>query len=215
MAKVASNHQQRLDELHEKFAALGLVGYWQRQRQHHNVEPRLWRWEEVHPALMQAADVVRIGPEAFRRNIGLETESHTIVMGFQIVLPGEAAPAHRHTNTALRFVVKGGGAYTTSNGEPMTMQPGDLLIQPNWVWHDHVNEYQGTHHLDRRPRRRGRQFPRRLPISGRVVRRGPAAPDAEGRGVTPPLRPDPGAGGARTREPACPTTTNGTKLSRH
>ena len=19
------------------------------------------------------------------------------------------------------------------------MQPGDLLIQPNWVWHDHVN----------------------------------------------------------------------------
>ena len=60
-------------------------------------------------------------------------------MGFQIVLPGEAAAAHRHTNTALRFVVQGGGAHTTSNGEPMVMQPGDLLIQPNWVWHDHVN----------------------------------------------------------------------------
>ena len=61
-------------------------------------------------------------------------------MGFQIVIPGETAAAHRHTNTALRFVVKGGGAYTTSNGEPMIMEPGDLLIQPNWVWHDHVND---------------------------------------------------------------------------
>ena len=56
---------------------------------------------------MEAADVVRIGPEAFRRNIGLQTGSRTISMGFQIVLPGESAPAHRHTNTALRFVVEG------------------------------------------------------------------------------------------------------------
>ncbi|MCY4441188.1 MAG: cupin domain-containing protein [Deltaproteobacteria bacterium] len=140
MAKSSTDHQQRRDELHEKFADLGLVGYWQRQREHHNVEPRLWRWDEVQPALLQAADVISIGPEAFRRNVGLETESRTIIMGYQIVMPGEAAPAHRHTNTALRFVVQGGGAYTTSNGEPMTMQPGDLLIQPNWVWHDHVND---------------------------------------------------------------------------
>jgi gentisate 1,2-dioxygenase len=61
-------------------------------------------------------------------------------MGFQIVLPGESAAAHRHTNTALRFVVEGSGAYTTSNGEAMVMERGDLLIQPNWVWHDHVND---------------------------------------------------------------------------
>ena len=119
MAKGATDHQKRRDELHAKFADLGLVGYWQRQREHHSVEPRLWRWDEVCPALMQAADVISIGPEAFRRNVGLETESRTIITGYQIVMPGEAAPAHRHTNTALRFVVQGGGAYTTSNGEPI------------------------------------------------------------------------------------------------
>ena len=138
MTSLSRDHQQRLDGLHEKFAKMGLRGYWQIQREKRHVEPKLWRWEEIYPVLMEAADVVRIGPEAFRRNIGLQTGSRTISMGFQIVMPGESAAAHRHTNTALRFVVQGSGAYTTSNGEPMVMEPGDLLIQPNWVWHDHV-----------------------------------------------------------------------------
>jgi gentisate 1,2-dioxygenase len=140
MAKLAKDHQQELNELHEKFASLGLRGYWQMRHETQRVEPRLWRWEEVYPVLMEAADVVRLGPEAFRRNIGLQTGSRTVSFGFQIVLPGEAAAAHRHTNTALRFVVKGSGAYTTSDGEPMIMEPGDLLIQPNFAWHDHVND---------------------------------------------------------------------------
>jgi gentisate 1,2-dioxygenase len=140
MRQSSVNHEARRNALHEKFAQLGLRGYWQANREIRRVDPRLWRWEEIQPALMEASEVIRIGPEAFRRNVGLITESRTVVMGFQIVLPGEAAPAHRHTNTALRFVVQGGGAYTTSNGEPMVMEPGDLLIQPNFVWHDHVND---------------------------------------------------------------------------
>lgn len=140
MTTSPASNEQRRDEMHQKFAELGLKGYWQNQRETHRVEPRLWRWEDVHPALLEASQVIRLGDEAFRRNVSLITESRTVVMGFQIVLPGEAAPAHRHTNTALRFVVKGGGAYTTSNGEPMVMEPGDLLIQPNFVWHDHVNK---------------------------------------------------------------------------
>lgn len=127
------------EQLHKRFAELGLRGYWQNQRDNQRMEPKLWRWKEIHPVLMEATEVVRIGPDAFRRNIALQTGSKTLSMGFQIVLPGEAAAAHRHANTALRFVVSGAGAHTTSNGEPMFMEPGDLLIQPNWVWHDHVN----------------------------------------------------------------------------
>ena len=139
MSKPAIQEPKDREQLHKKFAELGLRGYWQNERDYQRMEPRLWRWKEIYPALMEASEVIRIGPDAFRRNIGLQTGSKTLAMGFQIVLPGEAAAAHRHTNTALRFVVSGGGAYTTSNGEPMVMQPGDLLIQPNWVWHDHVN----------------------------------------------------------------------------
>jgi gentisate 1,2-dioxygenase len=140
MSTVAADSDR--EQLHKKFAELGLRGYWQNVRDNQRMEPKLWRWEEIYPVLMEATEVVRIGPDAFRRNIALQTGSKTLSMGFQIVLPGETAAAHRHANTALRFVVKGGGAYTTSNGEPMIMEPGDLLIQPNWVWHDHVNNSQ-------------------------------------------------------------------------
>jgi gentisate 1,2-dioxygenase len=139
MSKPAIDHRDRLDELNGKLAGLGMRGYWQLRRDSDRMEPKLWRWADVYPALMESADVVRIGSDAFRRNVSLQTGSRTISMGFQIVLPGETAPPHRHTNTALRFVIKGGGASTTSNGEPMLMYPGDLLIQPNWAWHDHVN----------------------------------------------------------------------------
>lgn len=139
MPDLAINEAKDRTELHKKFAELGLSGYWQNRHQAERMEPKLWRWQEILPVLMETTEVIRIGPDAFRRNVGLQTGSKTLAMGFQIVLPGEAAAAHRHTNTALRFVVKGGGAYTTSNGEPMVMEPGDLLIQPNWVWHDHVN----------------------------------------------------------------------------
>lgn len=139
MSKPAIDHRDRLEELNGKLANLGMRGYWQLRHDADRMEPKLWRWTDIYPALMETADVVRLGSDAFRRNVGLQTGSRTISMGFQIVLPGEAAPPHRHTNTALRFVVKGGGAYTTSNGEPMIMYPGDLLIQPNWAWHDHVN----------------------------------------------------------------------------
>ncbi len=140
MANPATTDQENREQLHKKFADMGLRGYWQMRRESQRMEPKLWRWKELYPVLMETAEVIRIGPDAFRRNVGLQTGSKALSMGFQIVLPGERAAAHRHTNTALRFVVKGSGAYTTSNGEPMVMEPGDLLIQPNWVWHDHVND---------------------------------------------------------------------------
>ena len=139
MSKPAIDRRERLEELNSKLADLGMRGYWQLRRDSEGMEPKLWRWADIYPALMETAEVVRLGSDAFRRNVGLQTGSRTISMGFQIVLPGEVAPPHRHTNTALHFVIKGGGAYTTSNGEPMPMYPGDLLIQPNWAWHDHVN----------------------------------------------------------------------------
>jgi len=56
-----------------------------------------------------------------------------------MVRPGEFAPAHRHTMGAIRFVVEGHGAATIVEGEPMPMEPGDLITTPSWSWHDHVN----------------------------------------------------------------------------
>jgi gentisate 1,2-dioxygenase len=41
---------------------------------------------------------------------------------------------------ALRFVLEGRGAFTTVDGNSFLMEPRDLILTPNWSWHDHVNE---------------------------------------------------------------------------
>ena len=48
------------------------------------MEPKLWRWRAIHPVLMETAEVIRIGPDAFRRNVGLQTGSKTLFMGLPL-----------------------------------------------------------------------------------------------------------------------------------
>ena len=55
-------------------------------------------------------------------------------------MPGEVAPAHRHSQSALRFIIEGHGAYTAVEGERTMMEPGDFVITPSWTWHDHGND---------------------------------------------------------------------------
>jgi gentisate 1,2-dioxygenase len=57
-----------------------------------------------------------------------------------MLMPGEIAPAHRHSYSALRFMLSGHGAYTVVEGEKIFMEVGDLVLTPNWKWHDHGHE---------------------------------------------------------------------------
>jgi gentisate 1,2-dioxygenase len=106
--------------------------------------PCLWRYEAVRPHLMQACELIT-ADEAVRRvlileNPGLRGQSavtQSLFAGLQVILPGEIAPSHRHTQSALRFIVEGSGAYTAVDGERTTMRPGDFIITPSWAWHDH------------------------------------------------------------------------------
>lgn len=108
--------------------------------------PYLWRWELMERRLKEAVEAM---PESFtaRRHLacvnpGLSRPgtTHTIWAGFQWVQPGELAWAHRHTISALRFVVQGhSGAYTVVDGDVCPMQAGDLILTPRWTWHDHHN----------------------------------------------------------------------------
>jgi gentisate 1,2-dioxygenase len=75
-------------------------------------------------------------------NPGLRGRScitRSLYCGLQLILPGEIAPSHRHSQSALRFIVEGTGAYTAVDGERTTMHPGDFIITPAWTWHDHGN----------------------------------------------------------------------------
>jgi len=109
--------------------------------------PAFWAYNTVRPYLMQSGQLIT-AEEAVRRvlileNPGLQGRSaitQSLYAGLQLILPGEVAPSHRHTQSALRFVVEGCGAYTTVNGERTTMVPGDFIITPSWTWHDHGHE---------------------------------------------------------------------------
>src|SRR4030095_9266941 len=66
--------------------------------------------------------------------------TNNLIAAVQILLPGEVARAHRHTPTAIRFIIEGTGAYTAVDGERVYMAPGDLILTPSWAWRDHGNE---------------------------------------------------------------------------
>ena len=97
--------------------------------------------------MMEAGDLITAA-EAERRvlileNPGLRGQSKIttdLYAGVQLVLPGEVAPAHRHSQTALRFVLEGSGAHTTVNGERTPMNYGDFIITPPMAWHEHGTE---------------------------------------------------------------------------
>jgi gentisate 1,2-dioxygenase len=108
--------------------------------------PHRWKYEAVRPFLMEACSLVSAA-EAERRvltlqNPGLRGQSRVaenLFCGFQVINAGEIAPAHRHTQAALRFIVEGSNAYTAVDGERTMMTPGDFVITPTWTWHDHKN----------------------------------------------------------------------------
>lgn len=101
----------------------------------------------MRPLLMEAGALIS-AREAERRVLVLENPglpgqaavTGSLYAGFQLLLPGDVAPAHRHTQSALRFIIEGSNAFTTVEGEQTFMNPGDLVITAAWRWHDHGNE---------------------------------------------------------------------------
>ena len=109
--------------------------------------PHLWRFDTIRAHMMEAGRLIT-AKEAERRvlileNPGLRGQSKvttSLYAGVQLVMPGEVAPAHRHSQSALRFILEGKGAHTAVDGERTRMEPGDFVITPSMTWHDHGNE---------------------------------------------------------------------------
>ena len=116
--------------------------------------PHLWDFENVlRPTLFEAGPLIT-AHEANRRVLTLENPglggSHRILdslyAGLQMLLPGECAPAHKHSPSALRFVIEGkGGGWTAVSGEKSYMNPGDFVITPSDTWHDHGHDGDGPY----------------------------------------------------------------------
>jgi gentisate 1,2-dioxygenase len=142
------------DELCGALAARDLQGLWSLQTRLMpelplpTTRPWLWKWSTLLPLAERAGDVVTIDRGGDRRVLalanpglgGLPFTSTTLWGAIQFLGPGESAPAHRHSPSAIRFVMQGRGVYTTVNGDACDMEEGDLILTPNWNWHDHNNE---------------------------------------------------------------------------
>lgn len=153
MSEARTNDQrQQLEALYDEMRPKHLHPLWEVLHGLVTPEPQSravaarWRYDDVRGPLMRAGDLIT-AEQAERRvlileNPGLANESAItprLYAGLQLVLPGEIAPCHRHSQSALRFIMEGAGAYTAVDGEKAVMNPFDLILTPNWRWHDHGN----------------------------------------------------------------------------
>ncbi|MDA0239003.1 MAG: cupin domain-containing protein [Proteobacteria bacterium] len=110
-------------------------------------EPALWKYSEIRPLLFEAGEVIS-AEEAGRRVLvlqnpalsGFDGTTRSLYACLQLIMPGEQAPEHRHTQSAMRLVLEGDGAFTTVDGDRVEMEAGDFIITPSWSWHGHVHE---------------------------------------------------------------------------
>ncbi len=115
------------------------------------IKPHLWSWKHLRRRMFQIGELIPLGKEgADRRALTLRNPglpitrmgtTHTLVAAVQMIHGTEVAPSHRHTPAALRLIKEGKGACTVVNGEPESMEKGDLLLTPSWYWHGHFSEH--------------------------------------------------------------------------
>ena len=113
--------------------------------------PYAWSYDDARGRLMELSGLLT-PEEAERRNInfvnpGLKDFMPAATLpslrgGIQLLLPDEKAFSHRHSANAFRLVLEApeAGAYTNVEGNKLPMTKGDLVLTPNWTWHDHHNE---------------------------------------------------------------------------
>ncbi|MDC0948793.1 cupin domain-containing protein [Gammaproteobacteria bacterium] len=117
--------------------------------------PHVWAYADLRPKLIEAGE--RITAEQAERRVlilenpgteGDHTVTDALYGGLQLVLPGETAAVHRHTQSALRFVLETQGAWTSVDGERVHMSSFDLVLTPSWRWHEHGGAVSPTVWLD-------------------------------------------------------------------
>ena len=137
-ADLAADNLQPLWDIMRKLAALEPTK---------GGDPIHWAWSHLRGQVMRAGDLVT-AEEAERRVLVLENPAfpgegratNSLYAGIQLLLPGEIAPSHRHTASAVRLIIEGEGAYTAVDGERVTMAPGDFIVTPSNTFHDHGNQ---------------------------------------------------------------------------
>jgi gentisate 1,2-dioxygenase len=142
-----------LEELYGKLENVGIAPGWNKKvaslwpTPKKNFLPAHWKYEQARGALDAAGRLINT-ELAERRNLILYNPAsdasygtvRTMVAAYQMIMPGEWARSHRHTPNALRLILDSDpGTYTEVDGVKIAMEPGDVLLTPNWSSHGHGN----------------------------------------------------------------------------
>ena len=143
-----------LEELYGKLGQIGIAPGWAKSTPslwpspRRNFAPAHWKYEQARGALDAAGRLINT-ELAERRNLILFNPAaehsygtvRTLVAAYQMIMPGEWARSHRHTPNALRLILDSEpGTYTEVDGVKIAMEPGDVLLTPNWSSHGHGND---------------------------------------------------------------------------
>jgi len=142
-----------LDELQTLIEPLNVVTGWGHGPHTRSAEPRspyltyVWRYKQCRAALEAASKLIS-SEEAGRRILNFRNPTpgnplgatRTLLHAYQLVLPGEKAPSHRHTAHALRVILDGRKMYSVVNGEKTLMETGDVVLTPGGTWHSHAHD---------------------------------------------------------------------------
>lgn len=109
--------------------------------------PAHWTYEDAKAGLDAAGRLIDVSL-AERRNLVMRNPapgasfetSRTLVCAYQMILPGEKAPSHRHSSHALRVIIDSKGSFSIVNGEKTPMETGDVVLTPGWCWHGHGHD---------------------------------------------------------------------------
>jgi len=109
--------------------------------------PMHWRYQPIKDALEAAGGLIDVAL-AERRNLILRNPipdnsfatTRTLVCAYQMIMPGEVAPSHRHSSHALRVILDARGSFSTVNGDKTPMESGDVVLTPGWCWHGHGHD---------------------------------------------------------------------------
>ncbi len=151
--KVTRSEQGALEALYEDFAAAHMAPLWTQraglmpETPSPSVVPMCWRWSRLLPLAERAGELVPVGRGGERRAIALANPglsgtpyaTPTLWVAIQYLGPREEAPAHRHAQSAFRFVLEGEGVWTNVEGDAVAMRRGDLLLTPGMHFHEHHN----------------------------------------------------------------------------
>ncbi|HXQ53366.1 MAG TPA: cupin domain-containing protein [Stellaceae bacterium] len=144
-----------LEALYEETATFNIMPGWVRRDQPAREDapqsaylPAHWRYDECKAALDAAGRLIDVSL-AERRNLVMRNPikgrdhamtTATLVSAYQMILPGEKAPSHRHAAHALRVIIDAHGSYSTVDGEKTPMETGDVVLTPGWSWHEHGHD---------------------------------------------------------------------------